>query len=536
MADTTYKTLKLKQQNLTQKILSRKRAVETYKEIVEDPDTSDKDRKKYKEQYDAAVQDVKDLEQESSAIKKDIDKVLGATAVTQVEREYDALKKELDVQLDPDSERSQSIRKKIDALVPKYQDAYSKSVGTRVSKSVAKGKLTGAVSTFGAPDAEGETPAQTPAPTPGQTPDKKAQQTPGQTPDQTPDQTSTGDQKKKQKPKLDKTVYEPTFTTGDAPAGYVEKPSTDKESAGLNAAAALDLTSTVFKNVPSLMNLLDQYVKKGWSNERFLQELRDDVWYKKNSKEIKARYVQLYNYRDLVASGQADGSTDYEKQIATLERKLADKARSIGSSAANDPAALRRAAENMYITNVGIDDAMTTDFLASAIKPIGGMIAGKPTMGYSGDALANYNTLLKTARDNGFQISDILPGGANEQQVLQGIATGKIDINRVQQDARKLAAQGQPQYVRDLLSQGYDLAQVFSPYRKVMGTVLEVNPDQIDLNDPLLRTAITDKGDMNLYDFKKALRQDNRWQYTEQAKADVSQAAFNVLKDFGFQG
>ena len=309
-----------------------------------------------------------------------------------------------------------------------------------------------------------------------------------------------------------------------------------KKAEALGAAAAIDLAGTLFSHVDSLKILLNKYVKEGWTNARFLQELRDDVWYKKNSKEIKQRYVQLYNYQDLVASGQADGTTDYEKQIATLERQLADKARKIGSNAASDPAALRRAAENMYITNVGIDDAMTTDFLAAAIKPIAGMIGGKVTQGYSGEALDNYQALVKTARDNGFQVSDILPGGANEQQVLAGIASGKIDIARVQQDARKLAAQGQPQYVRDLLAQGYDLAQVFKPYRQVMGTVLEVNPDQIDLNDPLLRTAITDKGDMNLYDFKKALRQDNRWQYTEQAKADVSQAAYNVLKDFGFQG
>jgi len=87
------------------------------------------------------------------------------------------------------------------------------------------------------------------------------------------------------------------------------------------------------------------------------------------------------------------------------------------------------------------------------------------------------------------------------------------------------------------LAQGYNLDQVYKPYRTAMANVLEIgDPDQIDLNDPLLRSAITDKGDMNLYDFKKALRQDNRWQYTEQAKQDVSNAAFNVLRDFGFQG
>jgi hypothetical protein len=70
-----------------------------------------------------------------------------------------------------------------------------------------------------------------------------------------------------------------------------------------------------------------------------------------------------------------------------------------------------------------------------------------------------------------------------------------------------------------------------------MANILEIgDPDQIDLNDPLLRSAITDKGDMNLYDFRKALRQDNRWQYTAQAKEDVSTAALQVLRDFGFQG
>jgi hypothetical protein len=48
--------------------------------------------------------------------------------------------------------------------------------------------------------------------------------------------------------------------------------------------------------------------------------------------------------------------------------------------------------------------------------------------------------------------------------------------------------------------------------------------------------AISDKGDMNLYDFKKALRRDDRWQYTETARKEVSGAALNVLRDFGFQG
>lgn len=315
----------------------------------------------------------------------------------------------------------------------------------------------------------------------------------------------------------------------------------DREATALGAASTttdLALPETLFKNIPSLNTILKKYVNTpGMTEAAFLKLVRDDVWFKQNSKEIKNRYVQYYNYRDLQASGRAQGTTAYEMDIAKIEAKLKKRAVEIGSAAANDPAAIRQAAENLYITNRSEDETFITDFLAASIKPTAGMIAGKVTQGYSGEALTNYDKLVEAARDNGFQVSDILPGATTEQQVIQGIISGNIDVNRVVADARKLAAQGQPAYVRDLLAQGYNLKQVFAPYRQVMANVLEVgDPNQIDLNDPLLRSAITDKGDMNLYDFRKALRQDNRWQYTAQAKEDVSTAALQVLRDFGFQG
>ncbi len=334
-------------------------------------------------------------------------------------------------------------------------------------------------------------------------------------------------------------------TPGTPPKGGNQTPPkvpglTDAEqrdqALGVAAETNFDLPETIFNNVPSLKAILDRYVKEDWTPDKLRKAIRDDVWYRKNSAEIKARYVQLYNYRDLVATGQADGSTDYEKQISTLERQIADKARAMGSGIASDPAALRKAAENMYITNVGIDDAMTTDFIAAAIRPIGSTIGGQATEGYSGQALKDYQAIQDIARSNGFRVKDIVPGGQSEQQVLQGIATGRLDANRIAQDARKLAAQGQPEYVRDLLGQGYNLDQVFAPYRQTMANLLEINADEIDLNDSTLRSAISDKGDMNIYDFKKTLKADKRWQYTENAKSEVSDMTLKILRDFGFQG
>ena len=330
------------------------------------------------------------------------------------------------------------------------------------------------------------------------------------------------------------------FTDSQNAARLAGAATTNREADALNAAATADLTlsETLFKNIPSLNAILKKYVNTpGMTSAALLKENRNDLWYKQNSQEIKERYVQYFNYRDLQALGQATGSTDYEMQIAKIEAKLKKRAATLGSAAASDPAALRKAAENLYITNRSEDESFITDFLAASIRTVSGMIGGKPTEGYSGDALANYKLLVTAARDNGFQVSDIIPGGSSEQQVLQGIASGTIDVNRVVADARKLAAQGQPTYVRDLLAQGYTLKQVFAPYRQVMANVLEIgDDDQIDLNDPLLRSAITDKGDMNLYDFRKSLRQDSRWQYTEQARSDVSSLTLGVLRDFGFQG
>lgn len=402
-----------------------------------------------------------------------------------------------------------SLNKTVDAAIKKSND-----ILVEARKKAAASSPTPTPDRGGAPTGPTGPTSPTPAPTPTPTP----------TP--TP----------KPKPGVPKPTPKPTPGT-PTPTPTPE----DREATALGAASTatdLALPETLFKNIPSLNAILKKFVNTpGMTEAAFLKLVRDDVWFKQNSKEIKNRYVQYYNYRDLQASGQAQGTTAYEMEIAKIEAKLKKRAVEIGSAAANDPAALRQAAENLYITNRSEDETFITDFLAASVKTMAGMIGGKVTQGYSGEALTNYDKLVEAARDNGFQVSDILPGATTEQQVIQGIISGNIDVNRVIADARKLAAQGQPAYVRDLLAQGYNLKQVFAPYRQVMANVLEVgDPNQIDLNDPLLRSAITDKGDMNLYDFRKALRQDNRWQYTAQAKEDVSTAALQVLRDFGFQG
>jgi hypothetical protein len=142
----------------------------------------------------------------------------------------------------------------------------------------------------------------------------------------------------------------------------------------------------------------------------------------------------------------------------------------------------------------------------------------------------NGQALMKTAKDNGIPLSqEQLDSYTND------IQNGK-DINIIKNLIRTTAGQGMPEHVKKLLADGTDLSTVYAPYKNLMYQTLEITPDSINLNDPTLRMAIGPDKEMSIYDFQKALKKDNRWQYTNNAKQEVSNSVQQVLKDFGFMG
>ena len=138
-------------------------------------------------------------------------------------------------------------------------------------------------------------------------------------------------------------------------------------------------------------------------------------------------------------------------------------------------------------------------------------------------------SILGTAKANGITLNQ-----AQIDSFAKRVQNGE-DIKTIDNEIRNIAGLGMPEKVQKLLAQGIDLDTVYSPYRNLMASVLELNPESIDLKDPTLRSAIGPDKEMPIYDFEKALRKDYRWQYTDNAKRDVSNVALKVLQDFGFQ-
>jgi len=140
------------------------------------------------------------------------------------------------------------------------------------------------------------------------------------------------------------------------------------------------------------------------------------------------------------------------------------------------------------------------------------------------------NSLISVANLNGISLSQ-----DQIDSYKSRIKKGE-DLELLKNDIRNIASLGQPDSIKKMMAAGTDLETIYTPYKKLMGSVLEINSNTIPLNDPTLRMAIGPEKEMSLYEYQRSLRKDNRWQYTDQARGEASDVARTVLRDFGFMG
>ena len=238
------------------------------------------------------------------------------------------------------------------------------------------------------------------------------------------------------------------------------------------------------------------------------QALADDLWNRSKwgrlDTDAQNAYLLRLQNSDLYKERLKSWTIRIKKQLAAKGLKADDKT-----------------LEEYYIK--GIDDATILDELTGGITATG-------AAGEVGTAL---DKLRRTATLNGFNLEKDF--GNQIDGWLQRISRGESveDFNRIIRQQAKL---GLPVKVGNLLDQGLDLSNIYAPYRNTMAALLEVTPDSISLDDPVLRSAYADDKEMSIFDFKRAVRKDPRWPFTDNARQEVSTAALGILRDFGFQG
>jgi hypothetical protein len=140
------------------------------------------------------------------------------------------------------------------------------------------------------------------------------------------------------------------------------------------------------------------------------------------------------------------------------------------------------------------------------------------------------------AANNGISLSD-----SAATDYATKIAAGTLDPNTAYNTIRESAAAAFPA-LADKIQAGVDVKTLADPYIQSMSNILEIPSTGIDLFDPKIRSAMAytlpdgKVGTKSIYDFEKELRQDPRWQFTDNARQQASSVATTVLKDFGFMG
>lgn len=278
-----------------------------------------------------------------------------------------------------------------------------------------------------------------------------------------------------------------------------------------NLAMDYGWAMSVFEEFPELMGVFKEAVKNNWSVARFQAEVQDTNWFKKHSDTWRTNtYLKL-----------TDPKT-YDERVNKVERGLADAAGSLGIDLGSKQ--LKEMSEQAFLH--GWDETKINNVLARMVK-----ITGKHEVG--GDLAAIQDRLNAFAFANGVTITR-----GTMQKWLRGVVRGTGTEQEFQNYIQRMASAKFPNWAKEIKA-GMTVAELAEPYRQTMAELLEINPNEISMNDRTLRRAMSfknEKGEWDsvaIGDFEDMLRKDKRWQYTDNAREQVSAIAGGLLKMFG---
>ena len=246
------------------------------------------------------------------------------------------------------------------------------------------------------------------------------------------------------------------------------------------------------------------------------------LFQRKQEKDLYDQAVEAAG-GDATKLAEVEATTAYGRGLKDL--KDAIEASRLAAGAELDDAEINAIAQEAYDKGFDRERNSLNAFLDSKFK-----FGATGAKGKAGEQIAD---LQKIAAANGLDLQKAF--GNQLPTWLASLNKGE-SIETFKKQIRDVAKIGMPQNIATLLDNGVDLDTIYSPYRNVMASTLEISPESITLNDPVLRGAVTGDKELPIYEFQRQLRKDSRWQYTNQAKEEVSDVALKVLRDFGFQG
>lgn len=252
-----------------------------------------------------------------------------------------------------------------------------------------------------------------------------------------------------------------------------------------------------------------------WTAAQFQAALRDTDWYKTKSESARRAWT-----------AEMLGGEDWNQQLSDAENRVRERAVQMGRRLSDEEA---KTFARDYIYKGWGDGARAVEMdqaLAAGLQNDEGFMRG--------EAGTLQQRMLEVARNNGLTFSpDYYESAA--RSVASGLTTEDDWLREVREQAASLWPT-----MSDKIKSGLDAKALASGYINTMAQTLELDPEQVSLDDPFIRQALTSTDEqgnpMSLWDFQQSLRKDPRWMQTKQANDQIASIGTDILKTFGFIG
>ena len=281
-------------------------------------------------------------------------------------------------------------------------------------------------------------------------------------------------------------------------------------------AASYGFALSFMNSSPELKTLFGQAVKQTWTADKFIARLRGTKWFKKHSSSV----------RNAILQKTADPAT-YKANVDQMFATVRDSyGKTFGEAGMSDKQ-MRNWAETAH--RMGWSEAELMDHMVGSVN-FRKVLANDAL----GGTAAQVQDQVKALGVNfGVDLGDNWVA-AQVGKVVEGNDTMEGLTSRVRDLAKR-----QYKAFADDIDGGATIAEIADPYRQKMADLLELNPHDVSLQDGMLQKALksTDaKGNpaaMDFSDFTDMVRQDKRWQYTDNAHKQVAGVTEGLLRQFG---
>lgn len=294
---------------------------------------------------------------------------------------------------------------------------------------------------------------------------------------------------------------------------------------------------SLVKQFPSLMNFFGRAIANGWDANTFLTELYKTDWWKTEAAGKGSKWLERFQLENDPAR-----APEWTQLVAETKRKIEKAADALYNMKLEDvdldKLAVRylRQGWDLY-DEEGLRRWLATEFGRQSdpknpgdvdlepLEPGGVFVDYERTFrgavrGFGLKRTEDWFTKTAAALlnpDSGVSEDDVWNELISEAESLYPVFAGRLSKDRT---------------VRDLAS----------GYLGWAASVLELDPESIELDDPAVASALgyaDDKGNptlMPLWDYRKSLRRDPRWQMTDNAHDSYSNLASTFLKSMGAVG